>query len=292
MKDTFSTYHPIINFTYLIALILLSMFFMHPVFLLISLISSMLYSIKLKGVKALRFNLLYMLPMLLFFVAINVLLNHRGATILLYINDKALTLEGIVYAICSSVMFISVIIWFSCYNEIMTSDKFIYLFGRVIPSASLIFSMVLRFVPRIKEQIKVISNGQKSMGRDVTQGNLFKRIRSGMNILSILITWVLEDSIDTADSMNDRGYGLNGRTSFSIYRFDKRDKIILSIIVLFIGIVLVGGIAGVNGVVFFPTIKLARISKLSIISYVAYGGLCLIPIILDALEELKWKLLK
>ena len=88
MKDTFSTYHPIINFTYLIAVILLSMFFMHPVFLLISLISSMLYSIKLKGVKALRFNLLYMLPMLLFFVAINVLLNHRGATILLYINDK------------------------------------------------------------------------------------------------------------------------------------------------------------------------------------------------------------
>lgn len=292
MKDTFSTYHPIINFTYLIAVILLSMFFMHPVFLLISLISSMLYSIKLKGVKALRFNLLYMLPMLLFFVAINVLLNHRGATILLYINDKALTLEGIVYAICSSVMFISVIIWFSCYNEIMTSDKFIYLFGRVIPSASLIFSMVLRFVPRIKEQIKVISNGQKSMGRDVTQGNLFKRIRSGMNMLSILITWVLEDSIDTADSMNARGYGLNGRTSFSIYRFDKRDKIILLIIVLLIGIVLVGGIAGVSGAVFFPTIKLAKITKLSIISYVAYGGLCLMPIILDTLEELKWKLLK
>ncbi|MFR4997556.1 MAG: energy-coupling factor transporter transmembrane component T [Clostridium paraputrificum] len=292
MKDTFSTYHPIINFTYLIAVILLSMFFMHPVFLLISLISSMLYSIKLKGVKALRFDLLYMLPMLLFFVAINVLLNHRGATILLYINDKALTLEGIVYAICSSVMFISVIIWFSCYNEIMTSDKFIYLFGRVIPSASLIFSMVLRFVPRIKEQIKVISNGQKSMGRDVTQGNLFKRIRSGMNILSILITWVLEDSIDTADSMNARGYGLNGRTSFSIYRFDKRDKIILLIIVLLIGIVLVGGIAGVSGAVFFPTIKLAKITKLSIISYVAYGVLCLMPIILDTLEELKWKLLK
>ena len=60
-----------------------------------------------------------------------------------------------------------------------------------------------------------------------------------MNILSILVTWILEDSIDTADSMNARGYGLNGRTSFSIYRLDKRDKIILLIIVLFIGIVLV-----------------------------------------------------
>lgn len=292
MKDTFSTYHPIINFTYLIGVILFSMFFMHPVFLLISLTCSIVYSIKLKGVRALRFELIYMLPMLLFFVVINMLLNHRGATILLYINYKALTLEGIIYAVCSSVMFISVIIWFSCYNEIMTSDKFIYLFGRIIPSVSLIFSMVLRFVPRIKEQIKLISNGQKSMGRDVTQGNIFQRIRSGMNILSILITWVLEDSIDTADSMNARGYGLKGRTSFSIYRFDKRDKTILSIIILLIGIVLVGGLLGVNRVVFFPIIKLAKITWFSVISYIAYGILCLIPIILDVLEEFKWKSLK
>lgn len=292
MKDTFSTYHPIINFTYLIGVILFSMFFMHPVFLSISLICSIIYSIKLKGARAGKFNFLYMLPMLLFFIFINVFLNHRGATILLYINDKALTLEGIIYAISSSVMFISVIIWFSCYNEIMTSDKFIYLFGRIIPSISLIFSMVLRFVPRIKEQIKLISNGQKAMGRDVTQGNIFQKIRSGMNILSILITWILEDSIDTADSMNARGYGLKGRTNFSTYRFDKRDKFVLSIILSLIGIVLIGGVAGANKVVFYPTIELAEATLFSIISYIAYGLLCLMPVILDVLEELKWKLLK
>ncbi len=52
-----------------------------------------------------------------------------------------------------------VIQWFSCYNKVMTSDKFIYLFGRLIPALSLILSMALRFVPGLTGQLKVIRNG-------------------------------------------------------------------------------------------------------------------------------------
>ncbi len=39
-----------------------------------------------------------------------------------------------------------------------------------------------------------------------------------------MVTWSLENAIETADSMRARGYGLPGRTSFSIYRFDSRDS--------------------------------------------------------------------
>ena len=52
--DTFSTYHPVINFIYFVIVIGLSMFFMHPVFLVISLICSMAYGIYLKGKKAMK----------------------------------------------------------------------------------------------------------------------------------------------------------------------------------------------------------------------------------------------
>jgi energy-coupling factor transport system permease protein len=31
-------------------------------------------------------------------------------------------------------MLISVITWFNCYSAVMTSDKFVYLFGRIIPA--------------------------------------------------------------------------------------------------------------------------------------------------------------
>ena len=42
-----------------------------------------------------------------------------------------------------------------------------------------------------------------------------------------MLTWSLENAIETADSMKSRGYGLPGRTAFSIYRFDDRDKMAL-----------------------------------------------------------------
>lgn len=77
-------------------------------------------------------------------------------------------------------VFVTVIIWFSCYNVVMTSDKFIYIFGKILPALSLIFSMVLRFVPRYLAQIKVISNAQKCIGRDVSQ-EISSRVR-GMGL--------------------------------------------------------------------------------------------------------------
>ena len=86
--------------------------------------------------------------------------------------------------------------------------------------------MVLRFVPKYKAQIKNISNGQKCIGRDVSNGNIITRARNGIKILSIMITWALENAIETADSMKSRGYGLKDVISFSIFRFDRRDKII------------------------------------------------------------------
>ena len=168
------------------------------------------------------------LPGLLIVALLNPMFNHYGVTMLYYIESSGnwVTLEALVYGIVLGAVMFVVIQWFSCYNKIMTSDKFIYLFGRIIPALSLILSMALRFVPRFIGQLHIIRNGQKSMGRDTTNGNILQRAYHGLNMLSILVTWALENAIQTSDSMRSRGYGLHGRTAFSIYRFTKRDKII------------------------------------------------------------------
>ena len=156
---------------------------------------------------------------------INPAFNHEGATILTYLHTgNPLTLESIAYGIAAATMLAAMICWFSCYNEVMTSDKFVYLFGRIIPSLSLILSMSLRFVPRFKARIKEVSEAQRCIGRNVSNGGVIERARHGITILSIMVTWALENAIETADSMKSRGYGLQGRTAFSIYRLDKRDK--------------------------------------------------------------------
>lgn len=293
MSNSFKSFHPIINFYYFVVVIFFSMFFMHPIFLSISLICSFIYSVSLKGKKAVKFNVLYLLPLLIITALINPAFNHEGATILFYLKSgNPITLESIIYGIAAAMMFISVILWFSCYNEIMTSDKFIYLWGRIIPGISLIISMVLRFVPKYKAQIKNISNGQKCIGRDVSNGNIITRARNGIKILSIMITWALENAIETADSMKSRGYGLNGRTSFSIFRFDRRDKITLSTMLILTVVILVGSCFGENTIKFFPYIKIKPIGIFSIVVYSSYLLLCIIPVIVDFKEEIKWKYLK
>lgn len=286
----FQTYHPIVNFLYFLFVIVFSMFFMHPVCLAISLLCSVISMVLLKGKRAIRFHLLYMLPLLLFSAIINPAFNHEGITILTYLHsDNPLTLESIFYGIAAAVMLVSVISWFSCYNAVMTSDKFVYLFGRIIPSMSLIFSMVLRFVPLFQAQAKVISNAQRCVGRDISNGSVLQRAKHGLTILSILITWALENAVETADSMRSRGYGLPGRTAFSIFVFDKRDAAVLVCIVALGAYVLAGSLLGGISFRYFPSLEGAGISPYHISIFGAYFVLCIMPVILELWEGRKWK---
>ena len=286
----FKTYHPIVNFVYFVFVIGFSCVFMHPVSLTISLLSGFTYSVMLKGRKALKTNLIYMIPTLIFSSLINPAFNHEGVTIIEYLpSGNPLTLESVVYGLAAAMMIVSVICWFSCYTEIMTSDKFIYLFGRIIPSLSLIISMTLRFVPRFSTQLKVVANAQRCMGRDVSNGSIIKRGKNGLSILSIMTTWALENAIDTADSMKSRGYGQPGRTAFSIFNFDKRDRKVFLYIMVFGIYTLIGGISGGMYFRYFPSIKANAFSLFGLSVFVAYGALCMCPILIEIWEVRKWK---
>jgi energy-coupling factor transport system permease protein len=290
MNDAFSSYHPLVNFSYFAFIFAFSMIFMHPVCLGISLMGAFIYSISLKGRRAVKFNFVFLLPMMLVTTVINPAFNHEGATILTYLHTgNPLTLESITYGIAASVMLAAVVCWFSCYNEVMTSDKFVYLFGRIIPAMSLILSMSLRFVPKFKARIKEVSQAQRCIGRDVSNGGIIERARHGITILSIMITWSLENAIETADSMKSRGYGLTGRTAFSIYRMDGRDKKALCVIFILGIFVLAGGISGGLKWRYFPTMKGKTSGILSASIWLAYAGLCLVPVIVDRVEEHQWK---
>ena len=288
--NEFKTYHPIVNITYFVFVIGFSCFFMHPVCLGITLTSGFLYSVMLKGRKAIKQNLIYMLPMILLTALLNPAFNHEGITILSYLPDgNPLTVESIVYGIGAAMMLVSVICHFSCYNEVMTSDKFIYLFGKMIPAMSLILSMTLRFVPRFIAQMKVVTNAQRTMGRDVSAGSMITRAKHGLNILSIMVTWSLENAIDTADSMKARGYGLPKRTAFSIYTFDKRDKKAFWMILLLGSYTLAGNIMGGMNFRYFPSVQGVQPTAFSVSVFAAYLLLCFFPVILEILEVRRWK---
>jgi len=292
MKDCFSTYHPVVNFLFFAEVLGFSMFLLHPLCLAISLFCAVGYALCLNGKKALGFCLKGILPMMVFTAILNPMFSHEGITILTYLpSGNPLTLESILYGLAAAGMLAAVVLWFSCFNSVITSDKFVYLFGRVIPALSLVLSMALRFVPRFKAQLRVVTRAQKCIGKDPTRGGLVHRIRCAGAILSVMVTWALENGIDTADSMKSRGYGLPGRTAFSIYRFDKRDKQAL-IVLLFLGGTVLAG-AALEGLTwrYFPSVKWST-TPLSFCVLVAYAALCAFPIILNRKEDRKWNALR
>lgn len=293
MKDAFSQMHPIVNFIFFAFVIGFSMFIMNPACLLISLVCALVNALYLNGKKAVRLSVLYLLPTIIIIAIVNPVFNHDGVTMLAYFPwDNPLTLESIIYGIATAVLLSSIVLWFSCFNEVMTSDKFIYLFGRVIPSLSLVLSMALRFVPRFIFQFNVIRNSQKCIGRDISDGKLLQRLKNAAKIISIMISWALENAIETADSMKSRGHGLKGRTAFSIYRFSKRDAAVLSIIMTSGVILIIMSVLDVAKFRYFPSVKGNVISAPAIIYYALYFSLMIMPLAINVWEGIKWKRLR
>ena len=289
-RDAFSTCHPFVNFYYFVVIIICAMFFLHPVLMVISFVSGLVYAIYLNGKKAVRFTLFGMMPMFLIASLFNPLFSHAGMTTLFFLrNGNPVTLESVLYGLAMGGMLISVMAWFSCFNKVITSDKLVFLFGKLIPALSLIFSMTLRLVPRFKHQIGVIAHAQKCIGRGMSDGHLGKRIKNGMNIISILMTWALENGIETATSMKARGYGLKGRTHFSTFRFEKRDVIIMILMIICTVTIMAGSYLGRTSMQFFPKVIMPPIDLLSMVIYVVFLILVNIPMSLNVWEEIKWK---
>ena len=288
-RSIFAGYHPLINYLYFTYAILVPVFFMHPVFLAISFVSALIYSIYLGRRRAVRIGLCFVLPLMAIAALFNPAFNHRGATTLFYFHYNPITLEAVIYGIFAAAMIGGVILWFLCYNAIMTSDKFIYLFGRIAPAISLVISMALRFIPRYGAQVKRIIAARRGIGFDVNSGRFLTRVRIGAEILSIMVTWALENGVETGDSMLARGYGLPGRTAYSNYRFDARDNRLLLVFAVLMGVSLVSIFTRTVSVEYYIRFVMESTQPFAGIAYVCHGLACLLPFVLELREDAQWR---
>lgn len=284
----FSHCHPMVNIVFFVFSIGITMFSMNPKFILVSMVMSWAYSILLKGSKGIKFNISVTVPVVFVMSVINGMFVNNGVTVLFYLNNNRITLEAIIYGFAAAMVIAAVVIWFSTFNIIMTSDKLIYLFGKAAPVLGLTLSMVFRFIPLLKERFKEISMGQRCMGRGFEKG-IFKKVRQGAKEVSILISWSLEASIETADSMEARGYGLKGRTAFHLYKYSRTDRILLIWEILLGSYVFIGVLLGKTNIYYYPKIVLGNVDFYQITLLVSYFILLAIPIFVDEWGEKKWQ---
>ncbi|MBE6949999.1 MAG: energy-coupling factor transporter transmembrane protein EcfT [Ruminococcaceae bacterium] len=289
-QDAFAGFHPAVNLAFFAAAIGLSMFLMHPVFLTVSLLCSAAYLWYLQGARGFVRQVGYLLPVLLFTALLNPLFNHRGETILFLLqNGDPVTWESVCFGLASAVLMGASILWFNCCNAVFTTDKIIFLFGRVIPSLSLLISMTLRFVPRFKEYLQSTQQVQRAM--QPPKGRL-DTLKQALTAFSATVSWAMEQSIVTADSMKSRGYGSDRRTAYAIYRFERRDGLSLAVLAaLCLGTIL-PWLTGTVQWVFFPAMTSPLLGFGQIVSYLSFAGICLMPLTINFTEDCKWNSLR
>lgn len=288
----FENYHPAINLIYFVSVIWASICFQQPVFLAVSYFCAFAYSVKRNSWKAVIFNLC-LIPLAVLFALYYSGYHHFGITVLRqnFIGNN-MTLESLLCGLTLGITAAAVAMWMSCVFSVFTADKVVYLFGRVSPKLSLFLSIALRMVPRLKQQAKKISTARKAVGRGIGQSNLFRRILNGIRIFSMLITWLMESMATVSDSMRSRGYALKGRTAFSIYRFDNRDRSFVIGIFACLTVVLMAVLLGQTDMTFDPRIILNPITAASVVFYIGYGTLCLLPMILEIIGQLCFEQLR
>ncbi|MHB8124719.1 MAG: energy-coupling factor transporter transmembrane component T [Desulfitobacteriaceae bacterium] len=292
MVKVFFATHPIVSFTFFALIIIFTILFQHPVFVGVSLTAALFFSWLLSGGQGIKFSVIFCLPMFLLIALANPLFNHRGKTVLFFLSDNPITLEAVFFGLCAAASLVAVVLWFSCYSKVITSDKFLYLFAGLAPTVALLITMTLRMIPKLKVQLQAVLSVQQAIGMDVRTGNVIQRLQRSMRVISTLLSWSMEDGMETADSMKARGYGLRKRTTFSLFKFDRRDGLILSIELCLAGICLTGFLLGYGTMRFYPSVAPLKTSVPALSLYTVFCLLAFLPVLIELRENIKWHFCK
>jgi len=281
-KDAFSAFHPLVNFVFFVLAIGFGVVIQHPAYLAVGFLASGVYYLLLHRGKGIRM-ILGLIPLFLVMSLINPIFNTRGQQVLFTYFSRPYTLEALYHGMAVAAVFVVMFLWFGCYSAVLTSDKFVCLFGGLIPSLSLLLVMVLRMIPNLIKKARQILGARRGIGKGAGDNASAKeKLHHSALVLSALTDWALEGSIVTADSMRSRGYGTARRTSFHLWKMQKADwQILLLQILLAVLTVLPGGTAAAYTPalsIAFPTWGLAF-----------YSILLFLPSILHAKEVLAWR---
>lgn len=282
--------HPAVGFFYIAAVLVITMITMNPYLLAISCITSIIVMGYLKGLSELRKNIVPDISVIIFTVGIQPVFSGSGKTVLYYVNDRAVYLEGYIYGLVIAMLLITVFNWCTVMRILMDSEKWMYLIGRLSPTLAMMITMILRFIPLMRQRYRVIHEGQVGMGR---YNNLYskkknvlyafmgfiEKIRHRIKEISILISWSLENSIETSDSMESRGYGLKGRTSYHRYILKKTDIIQMILIAGAFAYVLVPVLLRQFRAYYLPRVYIESVSVWHVIVMVVYIVLAVFPVV-------------
>lgn len=281
----FASYHPALNLLFFVAVVVFTACWTRPGLVAVSFLCALAFSVRLRGPRAVAFGCALALCALAFaaLFAMNV---HFGVTNLARTPiGNSIAVESLTCGVIVGLKVAAILVWLSCALCVFTADKVVFLLGRVFPKAAMMLAVVLRAVPVAGDRARKIAVAQSGIGKGPGQGNIPRRIANALRRASILISWSIERFIEMSDSMRSRGSALRGRTAYSLYRFDNRDRALAIVLVALITVCAAATALGQTQMLFSPVIVVPKPTSVSVAAYVAFLALCLLPLALQMAGE-------
>lgn len=286
----FASLHPALVMGFFVCAVVLTVLAMRPALQAAGVVCAAAFYLCVRGRAGWK-TVAALAPLFVVLTLLNPLFSTRGDTVLFtWLGGRPYTAEALVFGASTSAMFVGVLLWFFSYNHVMTSDRFTYLFGRLAPALTLVFTMVLRLVPTYRRKSRDIADARACVGHGASQGGLRDRVRAGTTLLSALVDWALEGSVVTADSMRSRGFGTGRRTTFARYRFGVRDACLAAVLALLLAGAAAGAASGAFSVDYFPTIAAPGASPLVVVGCVCFVAFLAVPAVIDLWEAASWRI--
>ena len=281
----FASYHPSLNLLFFVAVVAFTACWTRPGLVAVSFLCALAFSVRLSGPRAVAFGGALVLCALAFaaLFAMNV---HFGVTNLARTPiGNSITVESLTCGVIVGLKVAAILVWLSCALCVFTADKVVFLLGRVFPKAAMMLAVALRAVPVAGDRVRKIAVAQSGIGKGPGQGSIPRRIANAVRRASILISWSIERFVEMSDSMRSRGSALRGRTAYSLYRFDNRDRALVVVLVALVTVCAAATALGQTQMLFSPVIVVPKPTSVSVAAYVAFLALCLLPLALQAVGE-------
>jgi len=283
-QHVFDLIHPAVQLGCFAAILAFTMLAIQPILLGITFTAAFAFSVYARGWRASLRTLSWQLPLIILCAAINPVFSTVGSTEVFVIGSKAVYLESIVFGACMGLMLAAVITWFFNAAQVLSSDKVLSVLGNTAPTIGLMVSMIMRLVPQFVERGRLIDSTAQAVSSAAPR-NKAEQTRARIRLVSVLMGWSMEDSLETADAMRARAWSsTRKRTSYQRYRFGTYDTVVsLSLSVLVVVNALIAW-AACTQFQFFPTLGSLALWW----GYIPYALFMSMPLLLCLTDDLKW----
>ncbi len=282
-----NNFHPAAKLIMLSCILIVTMFCSSLHIGIVSFICGFLTLVNVKQISSSIKETAFSMFVSLVITVTNPLFSHRGATPLLFINDRPYTLEALLYGADLGISLGAVIMWFSVLNKLVTKSELMYIFAKRTPKLAMTVNIIMGYIPKISRRFSEISQAQKGAGI-YSSAEITDKITKGAQVFAGAAADAVESSAEVSFSMRARGYGYGIRSCAFMKKLTLRDIIFTVWTVLLTFLTLALTALGKTSWIFYPKLD---IPSLSVPGACLFGLCAFSPAVILIKERLKWKYL-